>query len=126
MDSFVNHQVIFCLNHRQVSDLILIFFFFLSDKEYSHFVIQRVDMNLNESLYELNSLLAMCDLEEKITNVDGYEDLCQKELNSEKCCKPWSLPNYIALLANKTSCFQIEVSKFTELIYVCDKCLLKS
>lgn len=68
-------------------------------------------MNLNESLYELNSLLAMCDLEEKITNVDGYEELCQKELNSEKCCKPWSLPNYIALLANKTSCFQIEVSK---------------
>lgn len=87
-------------------------------------MIQRVDMNLNESLYELNSLLAMCDLEEKITNVDGYEDLCQKELNSEKCCKPWSLPNYIALLANKTSCFQIEVSKFTELIYVCDRCLL--
>jgi hypothetical protein len=84
-------------------------FLTILDKEYMHFVIKRINQ-LNESLFEINALLDMCDLEQKIIETNDYDDLCQKELNSNSCCRPWSLPNYVALLSNKTSCFEINVS----------------
>lgn len=53
--------------------------------------------------------MAMCDLEIQLTNVDGYGDVCELDIDSRKCCRPWSLPNYVALLSNKSSCFDIDV-----------------
>lgn len=91
------------LNH---ADFIQIF---VIDKDYVHFVVKRVRRNLNESLFELNALLAMCDLEQRILEMDSYDDLCQREVSSNNCCRPWSLPNYVAVLSNKTSCFDLEV-----------------
>jgi protein dispatched 1 len=81
-----------------------------SDKEYIHFVVKRVRWNINESMFETSALLSMCELEQKIVDTDVYSDVCQKELTSNNCCRPWSLPNYVALLSNKTSCFDINVS----------------
>lgn len=78
--------------------------------EYGHFVLERVNQTLNESLFEVNSLIAMCDLELKLTQVHYYRDLCQLEIGSKRCCRPWSIPNYVALLSNRSSCFDIEVS----------------
>lgn len=78
------------------------------NKEYSHLVVKRVNHNLSESLLELNAILAMCDLEQQLINSDQYERMCQKEMASNNCCRPWSLPNYISFLANKTSCYEIQ------------------
>lgn len=78
--------------------------------EYGHFVLARVNRTLNESLFELNVMIAMCDLEMELTHVDYYRDLCQVEIGSKKCCRPWSIPNYVTLLSNRSSCFDIEVS----------------
>lgn len=64
-------------------------------------------------MFDTNSLLSMCELEQKLVDTDGYNDLCQKEISSSNCCRPWSLPNYVALLSNKTSCFDINVSQET-------------
>lgn len=62
----------------------------------------------NESFYHIIS--AICDLEYKLEQIEPYGELCETEITSRKCCRPWSLPNYIALISNKTSCFDIEVS----------------
>ncbi|XP_059612470.1 protein dispatched [Phlebotomus argentipes] len=78
------------------------------NKEYSHFVMRRINHQLNESLLERNALLAMCDLEQVIVGTNLYNDLCQRELTSQHCCRPWSIPNYVALLTNKSTCFDIE------------------
>lgn len=92
--------------------------------EYAHFVVQRTNIpnnrtnNINEqhlphnnnSMFELDVLLAICDIETKLTKIDYYDKLCQTEMGSKKCCRPWSLPNYIALLSNKTQCMEIEVN----------------
>lgn len=82
----------------------------LSDKEYVHFVVRRVRWNVNESMFDANALLSMCELEQKLVDTNDYNELCQKEISSSNCCRPWSLPNYVALLSNKTSCFDINVS----------------
>lgn len=88
------------------------FFFVVIDIEYAHFVVQRVNNNLTESMFEINALLALCDLEYQLTQTDEYDVLCENEMSSARCCKPWSLPNYIALLSNHSSCFEIEVILF--------------
>uniref|UniRef100_A0A1B0BUL1 SSD domain-containing protein n=1 Tax=Glossina palpalis gambiensis TaxID=67801 RepID=A0A1B0BUL1_9MUSC len=77
------------------------------DKAYSHFVVKRIGPNATDSLFDLNSLLAMCQLQDQITQVHNYDEYCQRELIRNSCCRPWSLPNYVALLANKSSCFDI-------------------
>ncbi|CRK88732.1 CLUMA_CG002637, isoform A [Clunio marinus] len=77
------------------------------NKEYIHFVIKRIRWNVNESMFDANALLSMCELEQKLINTNGYNDLCQKEISSDNCCRPWTLPNYVTLLSNKTSCFDI-------------------
>lgn len=51
----------------------------------------------------------MCELEQQLISVDGYEEICQKEISSDNCCRPWSISNYVTVLANKTSCFDIQV-----------------
>lgn len=78
------------------------------NKEFAHFVVQRVNHNLSDSLFELNAFLAMCDLEQRIVSTEHYEDLCQKELTSDNCCRPWSVVNYVTFLSNKTSCFDLD------------------
>uniref|UniRef100_A0A1A9WPG7 SSD domain-containing protein n=1 Tax=Glossina brevipalpis TaxID=37001 RepID=A0A1A9WPG7_9MUSC len=77
------------------------------DKAYSHFVAKRIGPNATDSLFDLNGLLAMCQLQDQITQVNNYDEYCQRELISNNCCRPWSLPNYVAFLANKSSCFDI-------------------
>ncbi|KAG5669714.1 hypothetical protein PVAND_000009 [Polypedilum vanderplanki] len=92
------------------------------NKEYIHFVIKRTQWNINESMFDTNSLLSMCELEQKLVDTEGYINLCQKEISSSACCKPWSLPNYVALLSNKTSCFDIndeDVALVKTLLFDC-------
>lgn len=82
-----------------------------ADKEFIHFAVQRNRWNVNESMFDTNVLYSMCELEQRIVDTEGYEEICQREISSEtNCCRPWSLPNYVALLSNKTSCFDINVS----------------
>ncbi|XP_023308791.2 protein dispatched [Lucilia cuprina] len=76
-------------------------------KEYAHFVVERIGPNSTDSLFDLNGLLAMCQLQDQITRVQDYGEYCQRELISNNCCRPWSLSNYAALLANKSSCFDL-------------------
>ncbi|XP_049846062.1 protein dispatched [Schistocerca gregaria] len=63
--------------------------------------------SLGESgLFNWESILSMCRIEKRLTEGEEYEKLCEK-VSDEKCCPAWSLGNYIALLHNKSSCFNI-------------------
>ncbi|XP_055384764.1 protein dispatched [Condylostylus longicornis] len=89
---------------------------------YAHFVVKRIGPNSTDSIFEINSLLAMCQLEEQIQSVEGYEDFCEKDNFSDQCCRPWSISNYVALLSNKSSCFDItneDVLNVLNLLSIC-------
>ncbi|KAM8706150.1 hypothetical protein ACLKA7_010435 [Drosophila subpalustris] len=73
----------------------------------SHFVVQRIGPNATDSLFDLNGMLAMCQLQDQIAAVPSYQAFCERELLTSNYCRPWSLPNYATLLANKSSCFDL-------------------
>ncbi|XP_035891595.1 protein dispatched [Anopheles stephensi] len=92
------------------------------NKEYAHLVVQRINHNLNDSMFELNAFLALCELEQKIVKVEHYGDICQRELTSDDCCRPWSIVNYVTFLSNKSSCFELneeDVAMVKTLLYDC-------
>lgn len=77
------------------------------DPEYTHMALLRTDGNT--SLLEIDAVRAMCNLESKLTGVPSYKGFCQQKFYVKECCRPWSIPNYIAMLSNKTACHEIEV-----------------
>lgn len=79
-----------------------------ADPEYTHMALVR--LNGNSSLLEIDAVRAMCELESKLTGVHSYKGFCQRKFYVKECCRPWSIPNYITLLANKTTCHEIEVT----------------
>lgn len=82
------------------------FFCDLPRNDYAHYVFES--RQKHESLFSVKNLLAICDLELMLTTVTGYKAICQSKLSINECCRPWSIPNYVALLNNKTSCFEID------------------
>ncbi|XP_037946849.1 protein dispatched [Teleopsis dalmanni] len=89
---------------------------------YAHFVVERIGPNATDSLFDLNALFGMCELQEQITSVTDYSDYCEIERDTNNCCRPWSLPNYAALSVNKSSCFDLtneDVVMLKNLLVVC-------
>lgn len=88
-------------------------------KAYSRFIVKRIGPNATDSLFDLNGMLAMCQLQEQIESVASYNAFCESK---STCCRPWSLPNYAALLVNKSSCFDLsekDVVLFQSLLLNC-------
>lgn len=88
-----------------------ILFCFLSGAEYAHLVFKTND---GSSLLSVENLQSMCILQQQLIDIGGhvYVSLCEHRdarSSSTDCCQPWSLPNYIALLTNNTSCMDITV-----------------
>lgn len=80
--------------------------FFISDEKYAHLVIKSKN---NKNLFEFSSLMTLCSLEYELSNAQNFTDLCVQNTKTSKCCKPWSLGNYIAVLNNRTSCLGVNV-----------------
>ena len=82
--------------------------YFLVDEQYAHIVLKSKN---SEDLFNLKSLLALCRIEHEFIEAHSYKDLCVTNKDyHKKCCKPWSVANYIAILHNRTSCLAITVS----------------
>lgn len=79
--------------------------FFLAP-DYSRVIVSAKD---GGDLMTVDSLKEVCRLEMSLAKGQLYEDICQTGRRQE-CCLPWSLPNYIAMLHNRTSCLGITVS----------------
>lgn len=91
-------------------------------KAYSRFIVKRIGPNATDSLFDLNGMLAMCQLQEQIGSVASYHAFCEPEMLTSNCCRPWSLPNYATLLVNKSSCFDLsekDVQLFQSLLLNC-------
>lgn len=78
-------------------------------RENTHMVLVRTSGTT--TLLSMDAMRAICELSEKLTEIESYRGFCQLRAYSKECCRPWSIPNYIALLSNKTSCSKIEVNK---------------
>lgn len=85
------------------------FFCDVPRKEFTNFVVQRSvgGPNSTDSLFDVDAFYAICQLDETIRSVSYFTEFCEREYNSENCCRSWSIPNYVSLLANKSSCFNI-------------------
>ena len=56
----------------------------------------------------------MCDVDTAVREYPAFRDVCVRKTHSRDCCRSWSLPNYVALLSNRSSCHNItqdDVSK---------------
>ncbi|CAH1377826.1 unnamed protein product [Tenebrio molitor] len=79
----------------------------VADERYAHIVLKS---KFNDDLFSLKPLLALCRIEHEFIEARYYKDLCVTAADRDyrsKCCKPWSLANYIAILHNRTSCLAI-------------------
>ncbi|EEB17830.1 conserved hypothetical protein [Pediculus humanus corporis] len=97
------------------------FFCDVINPDYSHLVVETV--NSSQSLLSLDALKSICIIQENLMNNEIMDSICQT-VSHGHCCNPWSLPNYIALLYNHTSCFNItekSVGKTKALLYECSK-----
>uniref|UniRef100_A0A8D8X106 Protein dispatched n=1 Tax=Cacopsylla melanoneura TaxID=428564 RepID=A0A8D8X106_9HEMI len=74
--------------------------------DYSHVVISSTN---GSDLLSLSSIMATCQIQEYLTSPKEYKSLCQTKGDREftECCPIWSLPNYIAQLNKKKTCFDI-------------------
>ena len=62
-----------------------------------------------DTLLTLHHLLAICQLDDRLRSLSEFHPICETWSHGH-CCPSWSLPNYVALLSNRTSCHHITVS----------------
>lgn len=74
-------------------------------------------------LFTRSSLLSMCILEAGLVTKTEFSSICEY-VSFHRCCRSWSLPNYVAMLNNRTSCLNItdeDVRKTKKLLDLCQK-----
>lgn len=81
-------------------------FCFIIDPDYSRVVLKSKD---ESDLFTLDAMLEMCHIEMELVSGEQFLHVCET-VSAHRCCLPWSLPNYIALLNNRTTCLNITVS----------------
>jgi len=70
--------------------------------EYVKLVYSSVD---GDTLWSASKLRSMCHLEETyIRTLQEFDAACIHTTHSRQCCRSWSAGNYVALLANRSSC----------------------
>ncbi|KAF2363401.1 Protein patched/dispatched [Trinorchestia longiramus] len=75
------------------------------------------------SLMSLDHLQSICELDRRIREAPSFEGICQRA-SPEECCPSWSIPNYVALLTNKTRCegmTEADVTYVRQLLYACGR-----
>lgn len=87
-------------------------FCLLPTKEHIHFVVERHNLEVDQSLLGIIPLTALCTLQNQITNMPEYEKLCERDEKTNKCCEPWTLPNLIAKISHQPNCSMVQVYVF--------------
>lgn len=90
------------------------------DEKYVHLVIAAKD---KQDLFTWKNLQSLCKLENILMNFNNIPSLCiSNKQMAGKCCKPWSLPNYIAVLYDRSSCLSITEKDVNATKAVLQKC----
>lgn len=102
----------------------------MSDPGHAHIVLERKagGGHHNQSLFNFAGFKAMCHLETTITRASqSYATLCETmptldTTSPPRCCRPWSLPTYVALAAGRESCHELnarDVDRYAGLLADC-------
>ena len=84
----------------------------LTEKEYARYTFSS---RTNSNLFTLNNILAMCDIDAHIRKHVAFRDACARKVHTRRrCCRSWSLPNYVALLSNRSTCHNITHQDITK------------
>ncbi|CAG9855076.1 unnamed protein product [Phyllotreta striolata] len=90
------------------------------DERYAHLVISTKEQR---DLFNLADLLSLCRLEYELIGFPIYEELCIQN-NYRKCCRTWSLPNFVAYFNMRSSCLSItaeDVENAKRILTQCSK-----
>ncbi|XP_078515925.1 protein dispatched homolog 2 [Lissotriton helveticus] len=88
-------------------------------KSYSQLVFMS---KTSGSLWNLQAIQSMCRIEQdKIRSHSSFEELCERT-EANECCPSWSLGNYIAVLYNRSSCFEITQADISHTLTVLRSC----
>lgn len=89
--------------------------------EYAHLIVSPVR---NESLWSAENIISICRLDEMLRSAPMFANLCQTNADSNSCCPSWTVGHYIAMIRNRTSCFDIDdqdVSYVFSVLQVCSR-----
>ncbi|KAL1492621.1 hypothetical protein ABEB36_010857 [Hypothenemus hampei] len=90
------------------------------DENYVHLVISSTK---KENLFTYKYLKSLCKLELFLMSFKSVSGICISNSQIEgQCCKPWSLPNYIAALFDRHTCLTITESDVNETRTLLAKC----
>lgn len=94
------------------------FFCGTPDHRYSRVVIASTD---GANLFTHKSMLEICRIERQLIQNTHFSSLCDT-IKKHRCCAPWSVVNYIALLHNRTSCLNITEEDVTATLLLLENC----
>lgn len=80
---------------------------FILGQDYSHVVLESLDPQ--KSLFTLDALYSVCELQKRLMDGNEMSEICET-VSPGHCCVPWSLPNYLTLLYNRSDCFSLTVN----------------
>lgn len=91
-------------------------------RAYAHIIFQS---SSGKNLFTLSALSSLCRIGEiQLKDSSHYESLCEYNVRRNRCCRSWSLPNYVALLSGRPSCHAItkdDIASVLELLQSCAK-----
>ncbi|ESO83544.1 hypothetical protein LOTGIDRAFT_51941, partial [Lottia gigantea] len=106
-------------NSTFVEDIDEAFFCGVPDKIYARMVFKSVD---GSSLFTIEHLQNLCHLENSwLHSQPDFNSNCIKSTR-RKCCRTWSLGNYVALLSNKSHCMDLTQQDLDYVLVTLETC----
>lgn len=76
-----------------------------------------------DDLFYASKMKSMCQLEnEVIRQSSAFERICFRNSRKRSCCRSWSLGNYVALLSNRSSCYDIDDANVQYVLKLVNNC----
>ena len=77
----------------------------------------------DSSLLTARNIRAMCLIEEKQIRIhSSFTESCVRTTHSRRCCRSWSLGNYVAVLTNRSSCRDISKANVKQVLELLGSC----
>ena len=91
--------------------------------EYAHVIFASA---ANRSLWNVESIHSMCRLDQILRSAELFPSICQQPASSSsstsQCCPSWTLGHYVALMRNRSSCFDIDESDVNAVFKILEVC----
>ncbi|OQV19566.1 Protein dispatched-like protein 1 [Hypsibius exemplaris] len=75
------------------------------------------------NLLNLEGIRELCQLDADIRRLDEFQSCSEESADTGRLCRTWNLPNYVAVLAGKTSCHQLEEHDIRNVLNLTATCL---